>query len=73
VRPWGFCSSGEQELERLLVVIARGKVPAHCQAGAPILGIGGDQPRASILEPLRLSELFVEALEAIEGEIGALG
>ena len=64
---------GKEELERLLVMIARGKVPAHCQAGAPVLGIGGDQPRASLLETLRLSELLVEALEAIEGQIGALG
>ena len=64
---------GEQELERVLVMIACGEVPAHRQAGAPILGMGGDQARASLFKTLRLSELLVKAFEAIEGEVGALG
>jgi hypothetical protein len=56
-----------------LWLIARGEVAAHRQAGAPILGIGGNQARASLFKALRLAELLVEAFEAIEGEVGAFG
>ena len=45
---------------------------AEAEARAPVLGIRRDKPQTPLLESLRLSLLFVEPLEPIEGEIGAI-
>ena len=56
-----------------LRTLARQQVASERQARAPVLRVGGDEPPAALLESLRLSVLLVEALEPIEGEVGAIG
>jgi hypothetical protein len=63
----------EQEFKRLRVAILLRQVTAEREPCAPILATRRDEPHTAILEPLRLAVQFVEALEPIEGEVGAIG